>query len=64
MGKALSEMTLEELWELFPIVLTAPTPQWAAWYAEEAHRLAEILSPHDIHISHIGSALLFRYYML
>lgn len=55
MSKALSEMTLAELWALFPIVLTAPNPQWAAWYAEEARKLAEILSPHDVRIHHIGS---------
>lgn len=55
MGKALSEMTLAELWELFPIELTAPNPQWAAQFDEEARRLAEILSPHDVRISHIGS---------
>ena len=28
MGKDLSEMTLEELWELFPIYLVAHDDQW------------------------------------
>ena len=28
MGKKLSEMTLEELWQLFPIVLTEHQRSW------------------------------------
>ena len=55
MGKALSEMTLEELWELFPITLTEHNEKWIEWYAEEERRLAGILPPDDIRISHIGS---------
>ena len=55
MGKPLSEMTLEELWTLFPIILTAPNPAWAQWYAAEAHRLSGILPADDIRINHIGS---------
>ena len=35
MPKKLSEMTLEELWQLFPIILTEPNPAWEAWYLEE-----------------------------
>ena len=55
MGKALSDMTLEELWALFPIILTAHQEIWDAWYAEERDRLSGILPPEDIRISHIGS---------
>ena len=55
MGKALSDMTLEELWERFPIILTAHQEIWVQWYAEEQRRLAGILPPEDIRISHIGS---------
>ena len=55
MGKALSEMTLEELWALFPIILTEHREEWAAWYAEERQRLARILNNDGIRISHIGS---------
>ena len=54
MGKKLSEMTLEELWQLFPIILTEHRPVWREWYAEEAEILAKILPP-DVRISHIGS---------
>lgn len=56
MTKSLTDMTLEELWELFPIVLTEHQDCWASWYAEEAAELECILpsgSPHAIH--HIGS---------
>ncbi len=54
MGKKLSEMTLEELWQLFPIVLTEHQPCWAAWFMEEKALLERVLTP-DAVISHIGS---------
>ena len=54
MGKKLSEMSLEELWQLFPIILTAHQPAWIEWYAQEAAFLAKNLSQ-DVKISHIGS---------
>lgn len=37
MQKELSEMSLEELWQLFPIQLSEPQPHWINWYEEEAH---------------------------
>lgn len=55
MAKALSEMTLEELWRLFPIVLTAHRPQWKDWAKEEIENLHSLLSDHTPVISHIGS---------
>ena len=54
MSKPLSEMTLEELWELFPILLTGHQDCWAEWYTEEAGILREILGSGVI-LSHIGS---------
>lgn len=52
----LSEMTLAELWELFPIVLTAPNPHWHIWYEEQRKQLEQLLPMDDIsRISHIGS---------
>lgn len=54
MGKKLSEMTIEELWELFPIFLTEHQDCWAEWYEEEAGILRGILpSGHELH--HVGS---------
>ena len=53
--KQLNDMTLEELWELFPIVLTQHDPRWADWAEEEITILSRLLSGFDIRISHIGS---------
>lgn len=56
MKKQLSEMTLEELWQLFPIILTEHNPAWADWYGEERLRLAGFLPMEKIaRMSHIGS---------
>ena len=54
MEKKLSDMSLEELWKLFPIHLTEHQPDWREWYAEEENLLKNRVS--DIErISHIGS---------
>lgn len=50
----LSEMSLEELWELFPIQLTPHNPYWSDWYAEEVRFLKKLL-PSEIEYYHIGS---------
>lgn len=55
MCKPLLEMKLEELWELFPVILTEHSEAWTKWYAEEERRLVGILPSNDIRISHIGS---------
>lgn len=54
MGKKLSEMTLEELWELFPIFLTEHQDCWEQWFREKQAELAALL-PSGSRISHIGS---------
>lgn len=54
MGKSLSEMSLEELWQLFPIFLTEPKPYWADRYAAEENRLKCLLPP-QTEFHHIGS---------
>lgn len=43
MSKKLSEMSLEELWELFPIYLTEHQDCWSKWYEEEQNILKRIL---------------------
>lgn len=56
MGKKLSEMTLEELWQLFPIILTEHSDNWKMWYQEEELRLRGILQGQQVvRINHIGS---------
>ena len=54
MSKKLSEMTLEELWQLFPIILTEHKDCWGEYYAEEASELKKLL-PMGAKINHIGS---------
>lgn len=54
-NKRLQDMTLEELWELFPTILTPHNPQWAIWAKEEMQLLSDILSSYGPIINHIGS---------
>ena len=54
MPKKLSEMTLEELWQLFPIRLTEHRAEWADWYEREAKHVRALL-PDGARVSHIGS---------
>lgn len=54
--KELTEMSLEELWELFPIFLVAPNDHWNSYYDEIESFLIRILSKCPIErINHIGS---------
>ena len=56
MGKELSEMTLEELWKLFPIFLVAHDDRWKDSFNEIEKTLSVLLSDHPaVRISHIGS---------
>ena len=56
MSKKLSAMSLEELWELFPIILQEHQCIWSEWYEEELKALQQMI-PLKImkRISHIGS---------
>ncbi len=55
MSKRLQDMTLKELWELFPIVLVPPNPQWIGWAKDEMELLSSILAEYKPIINHIGS---------
>ena len=56
MSKRLSDMSLEELWRLFPIILTDHREEWKTWYTEEKEQLERILpSGTAERISHVGS---------
>lgn len=56
MKEELSEMSLEELWRLFPIILRDHNPEYIKWYKEEEKRLQNLLYKIDIaRINHIGS---------
>lgn len=56
MAKPLSQMTLEELWQLFPIFLVPHKKEWDDWYQEEEKQLLQLFPSKSIkRISHIGS---------
>ncbi len=55
MAKTLKQMSLSELWQLFPIVLTPHRPEWADWAACEIAGLSALLATYAPVISHIGS---------
>ena len=54
MSKKLSEMSLKELWQLFPIYLTEYQPSWKEWYSKESYFLKKAI-PQAVRISHVGS---------
>lgn len=56
MAKSLSEMTLQELWQIFPIFLIEHQECWEDWFMEEAAFLHKILTDEkNLRISHVGS---------
>ena len=56
MGKELSEMSMEELWELFPIFLVAHDDRWKDNFNEIEKTLTGLLTDQPVvRISHIGS---------
>ena len=56
MAKDLSEMNLEELWQLFPIILSEHKSEYKQWYLEEKKKIEELLDPNKIErINQIGS---------
>ena len=56
MGKELSELTLEELWDLFPIFLVQHDDRWNEYYKELEDTITDLLTDYpEKRISHIGS---------
>lgn len=53
--KPLEEMSLEELWQLFPVVLSAPDIRRIEMAEREIARLLKRLGSYRIRINHIGS---------
>ena len=58
--KPLEDMTLQELWELFPIILSHHEDHWRQWAAEEISVLETLLDRDAERISHIGSTAVER----
>ena len=60
MAKELSEMTLQELWNLFQIFLVPHDDKWKVYYDEIRNFLEKILFEYPVErISHIGSTAIF-----
>ncbi len=56
MGKKLSEMSNEELWKLFPIILKEHNSEWVSLYNDEEKLICEIVGKDNVmRINHIGS---------
>lgn len=55
MHKKLDEMTNEELWQLFPIILSEYNPLWPQIYQSEAITLNSLFGNVIERINHIGS---------
>ena len=56
MGKKLSEMTLEELWDLFPIFHVQHDDQWHEYFKKIEATITGLLTDYPVNrISHIGS---------
>ena len=52
----LLRMSLVELWQLFPIILSPYNPHWKAWFEKEKTFLLQRLPSDKVfRISHIGS---------
>ena len=51
----LKDMTLEELWQLFPIALVPHNPEWKVWADEEIQSLHALLATFTPTINHMGS---------
>lgn len=54
--KRLTDMTLEELWQLFPIILEPYNPEWELWYDDAMNELLKVIPKKKlVAIHHIGS---------
>ena len=54
--KDLNEMSNEELWQLFPIILSPHNPEWPRRYKTEKELLIKTIGAENIvRINHIGS---------
>ena len=53
--KDLKDMSLVELWQLFPIELVPHDTRWSDWAREEIGLLTDILSDASPTITHVGS---------
>jgi len=55
MPKPLQEMSNEELWELFPIIISEHNPEWKNRYLAEKALIEKKIGTDIVRINHIGS---------
>jgi len=48
MSKKLTEMSNEELWKLFPIILKEHNSEWVNWYNDEEKLIYKIVGKDNI----------------
>ena len=61
LSKKLENMSLEELWQLFPIFLVKHNKKWADWYDEEATAILSLIpAKYIVRTSHIGSTVVMH----
>lgn len=53
--KQLDELSLEELYKLFPITIEEYDAKYKSWYLEKEKEVKELLGERIVRISHIGS---------
>ncbi len=59
MNEPLNEMTNEELWELFPIILSVHNPIWVTSYLKEKPVLKQAVGiQHIVRMNHVGSTVI------
>lgn len=60
MNKPLEELADQELWTLFPIMISPYDPEWESWYLQEERNLTGLIDKESIvRINHIGSTAVF-----
>lgn len=58
MDRELKDMSLEELWQLFPIILKEHNIEYSDWYKKEKDSIFSYINAEDIYrINHIGSTI-------
>lgn len=62
MNKKLSDLSLEELWELFPIFLVKHDDNWENIFKKEKENLFKMINMDGIKIYHIGSTSIKNIY--
>lgn len=55
MRKELQTLSLDQLWELFPVIIKPYNEHYTSWYTEECLRIQTLLNERIVRISHIGS---------